>query len=391
MGEKRSTQLKRNSTFLILFFLVMITLPLIFSDKAGGKVSAQENRVLASFPTILTSEWELAPDIQEGLENWISDNAGFRALTNKFRVSIDFHLFHISPSSMVHIGKNGWYYYTGNNNLDIAKGTYPSSEDLLGTITKNQVSIQQALKKRGIEYVIVFVPSKASIYPEYIGDNFAIRETIIDVLTHYLRENSTIPVLNLKPDLLKAKESEIVYLKTNTHWNYAGEYVGYSSIIHLLNGIGAIHSSPTPVSKIHSTCASDLAEVLGDVDLLPPEPCEITQIVSPKAIKIENGTYFTQMQEILKQNKNDIQSGYFSYQNPSAENKKLLIYGDSNIAYFNLTELLAENFSYTDFVWSYEVRKNVIELAKPDIVILEVSERMITYLGAPDPALIKEP
>lgn len=383
--------MKWNSLFLIIFFLMIISLPFVFSDKAGGKVSVNENRTLASFPNVFTSEMKLIPGFRKGLENWITDNVGFRKLAISAHAGIDLRLFRISPSSMVFIGKDGWYFYTGNNNLDIAKGTYPASEDLMATIAENQVRVQQALRKKGIEYVVILVPSKVSIYPEYLGGNFSVRKTVIDILGNYLQEHTTIPVLSLKPDLLKAKGSEIVYLKTNTHWNYAGVYIGYSAIVQFLDDMDMIHSSPVPVSTTHSVCVSDLAEAMGDVNLLPPEPCEVVYVSSPNAIKIGNGGYFDQMQEVLKEDRVDIQNGYFSYENPGGQKKRLLIYGDSNIAYFNLAGLLAENFSHTDFIWSYEVRKNVIDLAKPDIVILQVSESMITYLGAPDSNLINEP
>jgi len=363
----------------------------VFSDKAGGKISTTEKRYLASFPTIFTPEMRLAPGIKSGLENWINDNTGFRTQMKKLQIDIDFRVFHVSPSSLVHIGKGGWYYYTGNNDLEIALGTYPITPDLLEKIKVNQERIQQALKKKGIDYVIVFTPSKGSVYPEYLGGgNFIVRETAIDVISDYLRKNTTIPIINTKPDLLQAKKSEVVYFKTDAHWNEAGAYIGYRLTINTLNKLGMIHSSPIDISTMPSTINGEFSDLMGDADLLAPEPYEATQITSPNAVKIESGDY-NKIQALMQSD--NLKYYFFSYQNMSAEKKKLLVYGDSFFASWKIRELLAENFSEFDYIWSYDVRNNVLEQIKPDIFILEVAERyMVTTLTAPpDPALINEP
>ena len=43
-------QSNKNNVFLITVFIAAIILPLIFSDKEGGRISAMENRYLATFP-----------------------------------------------------------------------------------------------------------------------------------------------------------------------------------------------------------------------------------------------------------------------------------------------------------------------------------------------------
>ena len=139
---------KKNSYVIIVVFLASIILPLVFSDKAGGKISKTENRYLAPFPTILNPEMRLAHGVRAGLENWIDDNVGFRTQMKKIQADIDVSIFHISPSSLVHIGNDGWYYFTGDNNLEIAMGTYPLTPDLLERIKVNQERIQQALKEK---------------------------------------------------------------------------------------------------------------------------------------------------------------------------------------------------------------------------------------------------
>ena len=361
---------------IIIVFILSILIPLSFSDFKGGQISETEKRTLAQFPKIFTNDLKLATGIRSGLENWINDNIGFRSKINRIKAIGEFHLFHISPTPLVHVGKNGWLFYTGDNNIEIGTGNYKLSHNQLESIKNNQVDIQQALKKRGIEYVIVFPPSKASIYPDYIRGNYSVGETLVDVVTNYLQENTTIPVINLKPDLLNAKNSKLVYFKTDTHWNEEGVYVGYCSIISRLNLLGLIHSSPDKVSKYSSVHLGDLS-IMMDVDL-PPESFIITQLVNKDSIKIEGGQYYDQLSKLTKED--GVQNGFYSYQNSSAEKIRVLIFGDSFFGSLTMIELLAENFSGVDFIWSYNMTNNMIDSVKPNIVIFEMTERYIPYM-----------
>lgn len=374
-------QFKKNNLLLIIIFLSAITLPFIFSDKAGGKISVSENRYLAPFPNFINPDFDQADGIRKGLENWINDNAGFRAQIKKLQSYFDIRIFHVSPSSRVHIGTGGWYYFTDDNNIEIAKGTYPLTQDLLERIKENQVSIQQALKKKGIEFAIVLAPSKVSVYPEYLGGDFVVQKTVIDIVSDYLLKNTTIPIINTKPDLLRAKNSELVYFKTDTHWNDAGAYIGYRSVINAFNSLGIIHSSPIDISTVPSTYKGDLSIMMGDEDLFPPEPYQATQIINPNAVKIESGYDFRKMQSLMLLNNTEY--NFDIYENPKAEKKKLLIFGDSFFRFWKMKEMLAENFSNLDFIRAFDIRNNLIEQVKPDIVLLEVTERDINILVIP--------
>lgn len=382
---------KKNSLFIVLVFLAAISLPFIFSNKHGGEISIVENRHLAIFPKIFTSEMKLAPGIRNGIESWIKDNCGFRAQLKKVQIAIDYNVFHVSSSDLVRLGREGWFYYTGGNNLEIAMGTYPLTSEMLEKIKENQVDIQQALKKKGIEYVLVLAPSKVSIYPEYlIGGNFQIRETAIDIVTEYLQKNTTIHVINTKNDLLNAKLTGDVYFKTDSHWNEAGAYVAYSSIINALNQWGIIHSTPIEINTEPSFHLGEATYLLGDLKLLPPEPFDSTLINSPSAVKNESSDDFLKIKEIIQKDDNTIK--YFSYINQDAENESALIYGDSFFGSWKMTDLFAENFRNLDFIWSDILKDDVIERVKPDLVIMERTERYIFALANdPDPDLIYEP
>ena len=117
--------------------------------------------------------------------------------------------------------------------------------------------------------------------------------------------------------------------KTDTHWNEAGAYVGYSAVIDGLKQYGMIHSDPIRINTYPSMRKGEFSYMMGDENLLPAEPFEATQIISPSAVRVGGGDYYDQMQKLINQdNVDNVISGYYSFQNEEAEKKRVLVYGD---------------------------------------------------------------
>ena len=72
----------------------------------------------------------------------------------------------------------------------------------------------------------------------------------------------------------------------------------------------------------------------------------------------------------------------YYYRNSSASGKTLMIYGDSMFGFWNMTELLAENFSELTYIWDSDIRSSLIDDLHPDIVMYEMTERYLnTFPG----------
>lgn len=380
------TTKRKSAIFLTIIFVLSICLPLIFSDKQGGAVSTTENRVLAKFPSLTSVH-----GLRSGLENWINDNEGFRVQLQKLHADVDFNVFHTSPNSLVKFGKNGWYFYTGDNNLEIALDDYPLTQETLIKIKETQVAIQQALKKRGITYVIILTPSKVSVYPENLIGDFHVRQTVIDEVSNYLTKNTTIPVINLKNDLLKAKQSEIVYRKTDTHWNQMGAYYGYCAIINRLNSMGIIDSKPAKISTFSTTEKGEFSGMMGDVNLLPAEPIKGVKILNPASRLTHDKNLLDLVGQAQAGHNLNIDGCQF-FHNSKDDNGKMLVYGDSFFGQWAMQTLLAENFTDLNFIWSDFIKNSVVTATKPNIVMMERTERYIYTLAYPvDPTLLFEP
>lgn len=372
--------------FISIVFFAILIIPVAASDKVGGGVSPYENRYLAKFPTVIVNKNQIAPGLKEGFEAWLKDNLVGRVEAQKAKAYIDFKLFASSPSPLVHIGEEGWYFFTDDRNLKIGQGTKLLSKEELEAISENQKAIQSSLQERGIDYVLVLVPSKASVYPEYMkGGNYQVGPTLIDQVTTYLQENTTVPVINIKPNLIDAKNEQDVYFRTDTHWNYAGAYIGYKTTIENLNNFGMIRSQPISHNAEPATHTGDLSIMLGYPGLIPPEPFERTIIQNPQASLVTDSEKIDQVATLISDN--GIVGEYFSYSNQVAE-KSALILGDSFFFSWKIPELFAENFAEMSFFRTEYVIGDIIDVINPDIVIFERTERYISYHLA-NPSTIK--
>lgn len=366
---------------IIIAFFAALALPAIASDKVGGSFSPNENRNLAKFPTIIDENKNLSPGLKIEFEAWLKDNLAGREEAQKAKAFIDLNIFDSSPSPKVHIGQGGWYFYTESLNLEIGQGTHLLSSEELEAIRLNQVAVQTNLNEKGIDYVLVLIPSKASVYPEYIGwGDYQVGTTLIDQVTTYLRDNTSIPVINVKSELINAKTEQDVYFQKDTHWNHAGAYIGYMTIITRLYELGMTQAQPVRIDKQHAMHKGDLSTIMGFPEMISPEPYEATIIQNPQASLLDDNVKTNQIKELIADN--EINGKFFSYSNPTGQ-KSVLVLGDSFFFTWKIPELFAENFAEYNFLWTFTFVDDVIKSINPDIVILEVSERYISSLVNP--------
>ena len=142
---------KVSKTIFIATFIVMIFLPLFCTNLKPNVVSEIENRKLADFPK-LYEEGDLNKKYISDFENWFNDNVGLRELIFKMNSKIQYDIFNNSSIEKVIVGKDGWLFYAGEDNIRIATGEYPNfSEAELKDICQKQIEIQKGLAEQGIE------------------------------------------------------------------------------------------------------------------------------------------------------------------------------------------------------------------------------------------------
>lgn len=354
------------NTVVVLIFALALALPIFHTRLASGDFSEEEKRYLAPMPELVSAEGGINTSAGTQFKTWLEDHIGYRDFFVELSGKIKLDMFHQSPSTQVHVGKDGWYYYTLDENLEIAAGKYTLTDEMLDDILFEHLAVRDKLKEQGIDYVIVLPTSKASIYPEYMRyGSGEVRRTPVDIVTDHLEQNSDLKVIRLKDALLDAKSQGQVYFKTDTHWTQFGAYIGYRRIIEKLNEWGLCDGGPVEVGLTAGEFVGEFGAMMGSRDLLGPEETENTEIIDPKAVNDAGSERYQQLFAAVESE--DIHMSPYHYDNPSSDGPAVMIYGDSMFGGWNETELLAENFSELTYVWDNNIRQSLLSLMQPDM------------------------
>ena len=221
-----------------------------------------ENRTLASFPELSLANLEQIP-VQ--FEAFYNDHVPFKNLFVRAKTKIDLELLGESSVSTVTVGKDNWLFYTVEEKGEDALADYQKTnlytDDEIAAIGGQIRDAKEWLGARGIRFFVFEAPNKETIYGEYMPDKIKTygEQSRLDQAIPQLREMG-LPIRDLKPALLEAKESWQIYYKYDTHWNQLGSFVGSQEIAQALTGSSIPLSDLTVVES--GTCSGDMARML---------------------------------------------------------------------------------------------------------------------------------
>jgi len=224
---KRSTYIYQLLT--VIIFLILIALP-IFQDATQiftlQKLEG-ENRAIAKMPTVNLKQLDVFP---AQFSSFYNDNFPFRAFFFKFDYRI---LFKKSPVQQVIIGKDKWL-FSGTKEAKVYQGeTQLSEKEVIHIVQKLETRMKE-YDEMGIKFYFVIAPTTFEIYPEYLPSYFLrTRETLTDKVCKQL-QNTDIPFIYLKEELIKNKTAGQLYCKLDNHWNDLGSYFAYKAIVELI-------------------------------------------------------------------------------------------------------------------------------------------------------------
>lgn len=170
-------------------------------------------------------------------------------------------------SDQVLAGKGGWLFYKradDGTSLQDYQGTSTFSDERLRSITQALIRQRDTFAARGVRFVVMIVPNKEIIYSEYMPSTVyrTSEVTRCDRLYEYLTANSDLEVVYPKEEMLAAKSSCQIYYKYDTHWNFAGVYVGVQCLLRELYGTYEDISGAKIVLE-HQDMSGDLASLIG--------------------------------------------------------------------------------------------------------------------------------
>ena len=270
-------------------------------------------------------------------------------------------------SNLMYTSNQSWLSYTGELSIDDSQNSIPFSDAELAKIHAKLLDLNQNLSSRDIKFYLVIPPNKNTIYPDDLDRIAPKRSTKsrLDQLIEYERLHSGVDVIDIRPELLGAKKTHQVFFATDTHWNDYGSWVAYTNIINAISkDFLNIVANPIGYFNIgESTYSGDLAKKGGN--LMIKETTQTYSLQNPRNVKHEN--------LVLDNGVRVIRSYIDDPELPVA-----LIFRDS--FYTNLHKYMSQHFSNTVSLWSFVFDYDQVDKVKPDLVIVEISERYINQL-----------
>jgi alginate O-acetyltransferase complex protein AlgJ len=364
----------RQSVALIGVFLVATALPLVgMIFRLDSAFVLVENRTLASRPDLKLDRAGLA-DFPARFEAYFNDQFGFRKPLIRWLNGIKVAGLDVSPSPRVILGRNGWLFH-GELYLDYYRRVTPFSPKQLIIWQRLLESRRDWLAARGIPYLLVFVPIKSTVYPEYMPSVFnrLSATSRLDQLEAHLKSHSTLAILDLREPLLAAKSTGQIYYKTDTHWNNRGAYAGYSRIMEALSRwFPQLEAIPRAElrEETHSEPGKNLALMLAMSDYYRENDSDLQWIGPRFAHEVRETAPPAAPTRTARTSGPDI-----VYERPDRTLPRAVMFRDSFATW--LIPLLSDHFQRIVFSWQYTMERALVEREHPDIVIQEIVERAL--------------
>ena len=361
---------------LLFAFVVLLGLPtldyFLHLDKAPP---LNEKRKLAEFPAMTWSQ-EGARKFITGLENYYADHFGFRTQLIRWEHAWKRDLFHESSFPDVMLGRDGWLFFSNDQMTQNKWGTALFEPSRLKEWQALLESRRDWLAQRGIHFIFVIAPEKHRIYPEYMPDGIISPDAVtrLEQFVAYMKANSTVEILDLRPAVLQAKSIRQTYFRTDTHWNQFGAFVGYQELVRTL-GRHFPALEPLPIKAFSVTNrnepAGNLAVMLGEENSAPERDCPafaplppLTALKTTTEPKLLGKRWNQGMEPVITENPN--------------QTLKAVVFRDSfSIAWI---PFLGQNFNRVVYLWQHEFEHEFIEQEKPDVVIEEVVDRLFQVM-----------
>ena len=289
---------------------------------------------------------------------------GLRAWLMKAHAALKIQVFQVSSSDKVILGRNNWLFYAGGGALDDFRHTQPFTAEELSTWKTALEARRNWLQQRGIQYLFFVAPNAQTIYPEKMPAEIrpVAPMSRLDQLTAYMQAHSDVQMVDLRPELMAAKQSDQIYFKTDTHWNQLGAFVAYGKLAPRLQAMFP-NWRPDEIANFDRVetqeWSGDLAAILATahfretrVELVRKRP-EVSG--DPVSAAIERP--------------------FIHLTSSGGELRSLVAFRDSFFA--AEAEFIARHFRHTLLVSSTDFDPVIVEREQPELVIQELVERSL--------------
>lgn len=218
-------------------FVLLLFIPLVFYFSTPlKKISKAENRTLTPIPS-LQAEGLSVKQFTQKLESHWNDHFGLREWLITVNTRLQEHVLRTSSVEKVIRGKDGWLYAKLNSILSDHLGYSQPSEQKIAKWVRTLEKRRQWLSQKGISYIFMPIPSKMNIYAEYLPLRYSVfrggnSETRLEKLMGHLQQtNHASSAVDLTTIFRESKGSQLLYFKTDTHWNWYGAFIAFRSVM----------------------------------------------------------------------------------------------------------------------------------------------------------------
>ncbi len=369
--------------FASLIFITMLCIPVAFGLWQGAAGMAPlEKEKPASVPE-LGLAWRQPAQFTAQFENWFNERFTLRPQLIRWNNMLRLALFHESAVKGVSIGQHGWLYYADEWNMEDYENIMPYSPEELAGIGRILEQRRTWLTARGIEFFILVAPNKQTIYPEYLPPQIHKIGQLsrLDQVAGYLGAHTAIELIDVRSEILAAKEQQRVYHLTDSHWNDRGAFVACKKIMERVNKYFPAVSVPCEEAYTIREIAGDggdLANMLALKDMLKEERITMT----PKA-----GLRATESTRDYPDPVSMAGREMVVRETGDRRLPRALVFRDS--FGWALIPFLSEFFQSSVYVWTFDFLPELIEREKPDVVVFECAERYINSLTQENPETVR--
>jgi alginate O-acetyltransferase complex protein AlgJ len=268
------------------------------------------------------------------------------------------------------MGREGWLFYTGDFSIHDYQKTELLRPGRLYELGEILVQLDNKTSAHGGSLWVVNPPDKNTIYPQYMPAQIPVigQTSRLDQVIEYLKENTKVKALDLRPLFIEISQSSQIYYKKDAHWNCLGAYYAANEI---LTQVSALHPEvqANPLSDyeagVMSDSTLDIARVMGVT--LMEDTVTLTPQFRPGSITHIKYERYSGMNVALN-SQTELPTAMFIHDSFYTECLNQFIEPQFSRVIFTHFEdsLLSE---ITD----------VIETEKPDVVVVEFAERHIEY------------
>ena len=373
------------AALLSLAFVAAMWLPLLKQTLDGAAETASPaEAVTDSIPAVNWSRASIRA-FPRAFDDYYGSHFGFRNTLIRGYGAVMLFGLGVSPSDRVVVGKNGWYFYSGrvlrNENpiADFTRET-PLNDSQLKQWCEILRRRHDWLNARGVRYIVMLVPNKAEIYPEYVPESVrqGDAQSTVEQFAGYVRANTDIRVLDLTRPLLDAKPWVRLYHQTDTHWNDCGGFVGYGELVASLHPwFPSMKAAPVEAFEVRQVPSTE-GELIRFMNL--EGVVEAEHVFSLHPLRPGRAA-FSLVEE---------PEWRYTGDTGDVDLPRAVIYGDSFLG--PLAPRLSEHFERSVYCFSYSrFPIEVIEAEHPDVVVEEILQRFLRddVVNPPDVAAFR--